>query len=103
MEDARDGENSVNWDLILKLGIGLVTLVTATVVAIHKIREAKAQKAGLAANPERCLKHEERMSIIEEKALGVLSTANMHFSGIEKQLGSIGDDVKTLLKIHLEK
>ena len=92
----------MNWDLIIKLGIGLITLATAAIVAIHKIKEAKAQRAGLAANPERCLKHEERMSVIEQKALTAIEVSNVHFSGIREKLTDIDGNVKTLLNIHLK-
>lgn len=99
----------MNWDLIIKLGIGIVGLVTATVVARHQFKEAKAKKAeaaaqeaGLAANPTRCLRHEERMSVIEEKAISAMKVTNEHFDGIEKRLEIIGSDVKTLLTVHIK-
>ena len=99
----------MNWELIFKLGIGILGVATAVLVLIAKRKESKvrkaeaiAQEAGLAANPTRCLKHEERMSVMEEKALGALNTVNEHFSGMEKRLDIIGGDVKALLNVHIK-
>lgn len=99
----------MNWELIFKLGIGILGVITATLVFISKRKEsrenkleAKAREAGLAANPERCLRHEERMTKIETLAVGNLNTAAANFGAVKDRLDVIGDDVKTLIKLHLK-
>lgn len=95
----------MNWELIFKLAIGLLGLATAAVVAVNRVKIAKqrkledlAQANGLAANPTRCLKHEERMGDIESKAAG----AAAQYEGLTRQIDGVASDVKTLIELHLK-
>lgn len=89
----------MNWELIFKLAVGVLGLVTAVIVAIQKFKEAKARKVSkLQPNPKRCIEEAERITALE----GQNKVWTTRFDHVDKSLADIKGDLKTLTDLHLK-
>ena len=88
--------------LIIDIAIGVLSLATAIVVFAARRKEGAARKLGLAANPRRCLQHEERMTAIETRAAGASGSQTSRLDGLSKQIELVGEDVQHLIRMHMK-
>jgi hypothetical protein len=85
--------------LTTELVLGGVTMVTAVLVSIQKIKEARARKVSkISPNPKRCIEEAERITKLEGQNL-VWTT---RFDNVDKGLIDIKASVKTLTDLHLK-
>lgn len=89
----------MNWDLILKLLVGALSLATAVLMSIQKFKEARARKvAKLAGNPKRCIEEAERITKLEGQNL----VWQARFDNVDQGIADLKAGQKTLLDLHLK-
>jgi hypothetical protein len=85
--------------LLRDIILGVIGLLTATIVTIKQIKEIKARKdTGLRPNPERCKEHADRILSLETKESGHSKEIGM----VQASIDMVGRDVKTLIDMHLK-
>jgi hypothetical protein len=65
---------------------------------IRYLKSIKAKKAGLAANPTRCIDHDHRIVALEV----CMGETKAKLDGIDKKVDDVSEDVKTLITMHLK-
>lgn len=83
----------------LEVAVAGMGLVTAVIVSIQKIKEARARKvAKIAPNPKRCIEEAERITKLEAKNEVWLT----RFDSVDSGIADLKAGQKTLLELHLK-
>jgi hypothetical protein len=91
----------MNFALIKEIAtiIGIIAaIVVGIVIGIRQVKEKKARRGGLQANPKRCEDHEGRLRTVEAVSIALGPTV----SAIKEDVSEIKTDVKDLIKLHLK-
>jgi hypothetical protein len=87
------------FPLWAEVGLGVMGLVTAMIVSIQKIKEARARKINkIAPNPKRCIEEAERITKLEAKNEVWLA----RFDAVDRGIEDLKTGQKTLLDLHLK-
>jgi len=84
---------------IFEAALAATTVVVGFIVGIGKLKEFRAKKAGLKANPIRCLLHEGRLDKLEDQA----RENGDALARVETSLKDVGATVDKILDLHLTK
>lgn len=90
----------MNWELIFKLGIGILGLATAVVVAVARIKEYRAKKADpeWKPNPKRCEEMRDRVIVLEERK----KLWEARFDHVDEGLETLQAGLTALTNLHLK-
>ena len=88
------------FNLTTEIVLGGITLVTAMLVSISKIKEARAKKKDPAwkPNPQRCEEERDRVTALE----GQNRTWGVRFDGIDTGIADLKRGQQTILDLHLK-
>lgn len=88
----------MDWATIGEIASAILLLGGTGYMVMRALKERKAKKVGLAANPTRCIEAEKRIHALEICS----AETSVKLQGIDDKLDGVASDVKDLIKLHVK-
>jgi len=88
----------MTWDMAGEIASAVLLLGGTGYMILRALKERKARKVGMKANPTRCIDAEKRIRALEICE----AETKVKLDGIDDKLDSVASDVKDLIRLHVK-